>query len=214
MPKVPTGAEEWLREKKVLEGRKQREEGGSSPPCNPRALDTQEPKKVGSRVGEWLTPRAKTRKKNLTFDQMELLPPDENRSTCGVRTAPPTHTHCTLKTEVPILPPTRIHPLTHIVKIVKTTIRCLSLKYKYFWSNSNDSVKGSCDSVYHLCLSHLALTSPCWRTKRGWDNSDLYRTTFPIVHYHTHTHTEPHFSPHLIRHAHEIFPALILHQAV
>lgn len=97
LPKVPTGAEEWLREKKVLEGWKRGEEGGSSPPCNPRALDTQEPKKVGSRVGEWLTPRAKTRKKNLTFDQMELLPPDENRSTCGVRTAPP-HTH-TLHTQ-------------------------------------------------------------------------------------------------------------------
>lgn len=90
LPKVLTGAEEWLGEKKVLEGWK-RGGGGKeiSPLCNPRALDTQEPKKVGSREGEWLTPRVKTGKENLVLDQGERLPPDENLSMCGVRTAPP-----------------------------------------------------------------------------------------------------------------------------
>lgn len=138
--------------------------------------------------------------------QLEL--PSIWESLHGERSAP-TATHSKVKSPLLILP--EIHPPTHTVPAVKTTVRCLSPKYK---RTSSPVPRTACSRAVLLFLTTCAdPVQP--REASSEDTEDRKRSRAsrqspldPV------THAPHHIPAHISsEHAHAMFPALILHQA-
>ena len=153
-------------------------------------------------------------------------PPPKGISVGGkAERAHPTDAHSRLKSPSFLLPELPTYPHSSSSQDNRRVLEPET--QMYLWSSSSDSVKESFNSlsVFHLCLSHLVVTSPCLRMRTGRDNLHIVQscTLFTSVliapynahaaacaHTHTHTHISAHISS---KHAHEMFPTLILHQA-